>query len=75
MRIMNIYVSCNFDNFGTVPTDTEGNQSDKYSRGTALFNNSLLEKVKSLLGCEALKRKGAVDFTASAGSNKPANFA
>lgn len=75
MRIMNIYVSCNYGNFATTPTDTEGNHSDTFSRTISVFNNSLLEKVKSLLGCEALKRKEAVDFTASAGSNKPANFA
>ena len=75
MRIMSVYVSCNSIGFGTTPTDTEGNHSDTFSRTIALYNNSLMEKVKSLLGCSSLKRKEEVDFRASAGSNKPANFA
>jgi hypothetical protein len=74
MRIMNLHVGCASKMFSTVPMDTEGKQSSTYSKGIALYNDSLMEKVKSLLNCAALQR-GQVDFVASAGSNKPADFA
>jgi hypothetical protein len=74
MRIMDIYISCSGSAIGTTPMDTKGNQAE-YSRSTSLYNDALVGKVKSLLNCAAMERRGEVDFVASAKSNKPADFA
>ena len=73
MRIMDLHVYCSSQVLSTVPMNAEGTKP--HSGSIALHNDSLLQKVKSLLNCAALQRRDTVDFVASAKSNKPADFA
>jgi hypothetical protein len=74
MRIMDIFINCSRSEIVTTPMDTQGNEAE-WSRGMSLYNDALVQKVKSLLNCAAMERRGEVDFVASAKSNKPADFA
>jgi hypothetical protein len=73
MRIMELHVTCSAKVFTSIPMNSEGTKAHSASIG--LNNDSLLEKVKSLLNCGAYQRRKEVDFVASAKSNKPADFA